>query len=75
MNNDERVEEGETRVARPIASYIVRVWPSSDDALHGVAKHVQTGAEVPFASGSALVEILNSRTQTTESKEQNDETK
>lgn len=69
MKNDDGVEEREDRIARPIASYIVRVWPSADESIRGVAKHVQTGVEIPFADGKALVEILNPKTQTKEDNE------
>lgn len=39
-------------------SFVVRVWQSPDDELHGTATSVKTGQQIPFSDAHALVEIL-----------------
>lgn len=75
MNSDDRANKEGAQLTRPVASFLVRLWPSLDHELHGVATHVQTGDEIPFANQSALVEILNSKAQLDIAGDDDDESK
>ena len=46
---------------RAVVSFVVRLHPGDDGALKGVARHIQSGEEAPFADLDALEDLMKAR--------------
>jgi hypothetical protein len=61
MGNPEHPKPEDGPISHAVVSFVVRLHPGDDGALKGVARHIQTGEEAPFADLQALAHLMQSR--------------